>query len=265
VIQGLRTDKDTLDKYRDLHYELKTAKNKQRNRIRRELETFEYLGKSIVKDFAYAQKVDKLEEDLATMQEELTQCKGYAVAASRDALSYLKETGLVTEDSKLTEKGLVATHIQEIDCIIAADVISNNVLDNLTPEEIAASLSIFAAATRNEPRVTNPEQLSSKSVVEVIQYINNRYEEDLLYDLCDIVLSWCRARTENECRTICDEVRAGDMFIGDFVKALLKINSIAREIGTAAELLGNLSLVQKLSLIPELTLKYLVSNQSIYI
>ena len=265
VIEALRTDKDTLELYRDLQDKLKIARNKQRNKIKRELENIEYLHKSIVKDFAYKQNVDKMEENLVAMQHELEQHRGSAVAAGSNALNYLRETGLITEVNELTEKGLVATHIQEVDCMIVADLIANNTLDDLTSEEIAAALSIFTSQRKNEPRVTNPATLSSKQVVEVISFINQKYEEELSYDLCDIILNWCRATTEHECKRICEEIRIEDIFIGDFVKILLKINSIAREIGIAAQLSDNLALEQKLSLIPKLTLKYLVSNQSIYI
>ena len=265
IVEALRTNKETLDQYSDLHDKLKIVKNKQKNKIKRELENFEYLHKSIVKDFAYTQTVDKLKDELTAMQEELTQYKDYTAAASRETLSYLKEIGLVTDNNELTDKGLMATHIQEINCIIAADMISEEAFDNLMSEEIAALLSVFTTVTKTDCCVENPEMLSSKSVIDVITFINNRHEETLSYNLCDIVLSWCQAKTEKECMGICEQVRMKGIFIGDFVKALLKINSIAREIGTAVKLSGNVDLVQKLSLIPELTLKYLVSNQSIYI
>ena len=55
------------------------------------------------------------------------------------------------------------------------------------------------------------------------------------------------------------------IFLGEFVKAILKINNIAAEFEKVCELLQNLNLLQKIKNIPNLTLKYIVTNQSLYI
>ena len=55
------------------------------------------------------------------------------------------------------------------------------------------------------------------------------------------------------------------IFLGEFVKALLKINNIANEMEKIAELTGNISFLSKLKEIPVLTLKYVVTNQSLYV
>jgi hypothetical protein len=55
------------------------------------------------------------------------------------------------------------------------------------------------------------------------------------------------------------------VFLGDFVKALLKINNIASELEKMCETTGNMELLEKVSQIPSLTLKYVVTNQSLYI
>jgi hypothetical protein len=56
-----------------------------------------------------------------------------------------------------------------------------------------------------------------------------------------------------------------EVFIGEFVKALLKINNISSEMEKLAELTGNMALLVKLKEIPNLTLKYVVTNQSLYV
>ena len=56
-----------------------------------------------------------------------------------------------------------------------------------------------------------------------------------------------------------------DIFLGDFIKALLKINNIVKEMEKVALLLNNIELVEKLKNIEENTLKFVVSNQSLYI
>jgi hypothetical protein len=55
------------------------------------------------------------------------------------------------------------------------------------------------------------------------------------------------------------------IFLGEFVKALLKINNISSEFEKIAEMTGNISLLSKLREIPVMTLKYVVTNQSLYV
>jgi hypothetical protein len=49
------------------------------------------------------------------------------------------------------------------------------------------------------------------------------------------------------------------------VKAILKINNISGEMEKIAESIGNLELLQKLKEIPQVTLKFVATNQSLYI
>jgi hypothetical protein len=56
-----------------------------------------------------------------------------------------------------------------------------------------------------------------------------------------------------------------EIFLGEFVKALLKINNISCELEKVAELTGNIPLLSKLKEISGLTLKYVVTNQSLYV
>ena len=59
--------------------------------------------------------------------------------------------------------------------------------------------------------------------------------------------------------------REKDIFIGDFIKAILKINNVVAEMEKIAEMNNNIPLLEKLRLIPTNTLKYVATNQSLYI
>ena len=56
-----------------------------------------------------------------------------------------------------------------------------------------------------------------------------------------------------------------EIFLGEFVKAVLKINNVASEMEKVAENQGNIEFLSKLKEIPNLTLKFVVTNQSLYI
>ena len=55
------------------------------------------------------------------------------------------------------------------------------------------------------------------------------------------------------------------IFLGEFVKALLKINNVALELSAIAEQMGDIALLAVLKAIPEATLKFVVTNQSLYV
>jgi hypothetical protein len=56
-----------------------------------------------------------------------------------------------------------------------------------------------------------------------------------------------------------------NIFLGEFVKALIKITNISCELEKICELGGDMELLSKLKQIPEITLKYVATNQSLYV
>ena len=86
------------------------------------------------------------------------------------------------------------------------------------------------------------------------------------YDLLNYVIEWCDAECVEDCKLVLQNLaREKGVFLGEFVKALLKINNISCEMEKIAELTGNIAFLSKLREIPNLTLKYVVTNQSLYV
>jgi len=56
-----------------------------------------------------------------------------------------------------------------------------------------------------------------------------------------------------------------EIFLGEFVKALLKINNIVQELICVCEITGNVKLNSKLNVISSKLLKYVATNQSLYV
>ena len=89
---------------------------------------------------------------------------------------------------------------------------------------------------------------------------------DITYDLLPHVLAWCDSQNEVDCKlTIQTMKKQTGIFIGEFVKALLKVNAIALEFERVCELSQNMVLLEKLREIPTLTLKYIATSQSLYL
>ena len=93
----------------------------------------------------------------------------------------------------------------------------------------------------------------------------SNYERN--FDIQEYTMKWCEAEGDFACKEILATIQneTGNVFLGDFIKAILKINNISNEVERAAESLNQINLIEKLRKIPELTLKYVATTQSLYI
>jgi hypothetical protein len=79
-------------------------------------------------------------------------------------------------------------------------------------------------------------------------------------------MEWCECDTEQECKFLLQKLQMEKgIFLGEFIKAVLKINNISAELEKVAETLYNIEFLSKLKQIPELTLKFVATNQSLYV
>ena len=183
---------------------------------------------------------------------------------------------------QLSPKGKMATQLREVHCLVFANLLEDDTIINLTVIQLIALFSCFTNISVQEgvqdftPR-TNDEDL--KQVICSISKMYSEYEEretmlrintgadyTIHYDLLNYVEDWTECQCVEDCRDVlsrmCEEK---EIFLGEFVKALLKINNISCEMEQIAEQMGNMEFLSKLKQIPELTLKYVVTNQSLYV
>ena len=101
---------------------------------------------------------------------------------------------------------------------------------------------------------------------ETMLRINTGSDYTIHYDLLNYVEEWTLCESEPECKLVLQKLgEEKEIFLGEYVKALLKINNIASEMEQIAEQTGNIEFLSKLKQIPGLTLKYVVTNQSLYV
>jgi hypothetical protein len=86
------------------------------------------------------------------------------------------------------------------------------------------------------------------------------------YELINYTIKWCDCTNDNECKLLLQQMHSEkDIFLGEFVKAILKINNIVAEMELIAEYIGDMEFLSILKAVPQLTLKYVATNQSLYI
>jgi len=91
-------------------------------------------------------------------------------------------------------------------------------------------------------------------------------KDTFLPTIVDDVLEWATCEDEGQCKaTLLRLDVAKGVSVGDFVKALLKISVLAREIANVCELIGQIDLKHKCMQVDALILKHVATNQSLYL
>jgi len=141
----------------------------------------------------------------------------------------------------------------------------------------------FARASMpDDQRVASVEQIkASPNVIAVLSKIQKSYHyyegiearhqltftenSDLHWDLCELMFDWCKADDDEACKRVYEEAQLYKISLGEFIKAILKINNVARELEKVALIQSNMTLLDKIKKVPLLTLKSVVTNQSLYL
>ena len=204
---------------------------------------------------------------------------------AKNNLDLLVDEGYVkvSEKLELTDKGNMALCLGEIPSIAFTDFLlkQKDIINKLSAENLACLFSVFTSIRLpEESRVINIQELylnkDTKHLIKKLKrnldywkdieckLFNNIDNYDIHFDLCDIISKWCKV-TEGQQHDVFEELKYWGIFIGDFIKAILKINKLASEVEAIGILTENLSLVKKMKEIRSLTLKSIVTNNSLYV
>jgi superfamily II RNA helicase len=183
---------------------------------------------------------------------------------------------------KLTLKGRIASHLREVNSLVFATLIEEGSIMRLTPQQLVALFSCFTNITVNDDIKNTFSKSNCNELNTLLRTIENLYLEyqdkehrysiscatdyNIHYDLLEYVSDWCACTDVTECRVVLNRLeREKGIYLGEFVKALLKINNISSELEKIAETIGNIDFLSKLQQTRDLTLKYVVTNQSLYV
>jgi superfamily II RNA helicase len=201
-------------------------------------------------------------------------------------VTVITDTKLVSETSVekecLTVKGKMASQLREVHCLVFSRLLEDGILYELTTNQLIALFSCFTNISVQEGVEDFTPYTDDDVIKDIICNINMMYNEyqqteinyrintgadyNIHYDLLNYVEEWTKSKCVEECKLLLQKIEyEKGIFLGEFVKALLKINNIASEMEKIAEMIGNIEFLSKLREIPSLTLKFVVTNQSLYI
>jgi len=294
-LQMLRTPKEIIDQYIELQNKKHTLVNKKRKEVERQIQQLQDNYKNIDSDKITIDKYNEKLFDFTKLENEKNNVEKYLDSNVDIILDLLykegficRPTDVILDDSvntpsiKLTVKGQIASNLKEVHCLVFAQLFEDKVIEKLSPTQLIALFSCFTNISVQEDCKEYNIKIDNKLLEETIlntiylytkfldkeidSNMNTGIDYSYHYDLIRYVTDWCSCETETDCKLVLQMLsEEKGIFLGEFVKAILKINNIACEMEKIAELIGNIELLSKLREIPKMTMKYVVTNQSLYV
>ena len=279
ILDNMKTPICVLEEYKKLKSQT-NLKNNQKKKIYKQIQEIEnnYLIENDMKQYNIYEDLIEEQRKNITYRNSV---QNYIENNVQNIIDHLIEKDFINNEFKILEKGIIASQIQEVHSLILAEIYNKfNGFDKYTSENL---ISIFSCFTNinvdDEYKYYSSPDLKLVDITKNIKEISEYYDEiqsknyipndsEIVFhmDLLDILPEWIHARNEGECLLILDKIKnEKNIFLGDFVKAILKINTIALELEKISDLLNNLELKEKLQEIPNKILKFVATNQSLYI
>lgn len=277
---------------------LKMSANKQRKRLLRELNDMENNHKSLSRDIIQYNAMLDVETCIESNITKKQYTESYINNNAKYVTQFLKHHGCIMDvctiedntescsDITITPFGKIASQIQEAHPLVVTRVlIDSKYFKCFSPVQIATVLSCFTdVVTKDNTDWNNclgkefgyPIDDYTKKIENLIEDL--RWSElrmigvetgtDFTFqkDLQHYIYSWCNADDEVKCKTIIQDLKQNTgVFLGDFIKAILKICNIATEIEKICEMMGQIEALEKIQAIHPLLMKYVATNISLYI
>ena len=281
---NLKTSRETLKTYSDLLVNQQFSANKKRKEIDISIRKMFAENPNLEKDYVFYIDYLKFQKVLDETRIRLRSNQNYILDKVQRLINVLVDVGVIRADVN-DEYTLVAGVVSEINPILVKQLFSTwNNFEEFGPEDLVAFFSLFTDVRVNEecriyPGFSNycdqpfmNDKIKSfekvRSELLVLEESHGIHMKDtgldgLCYDLIDCMYAWCDCTNEAECKSVISEIEANGVSIGDFTKAILKISTLGRELmGTTTSCV---ELAHKLSQIDGLILKYVATNQSLYL
>ena len=285
VLENCRTQIDMVEEYIDLKIKLPTSVNKKRKEIERTLQQIKDENRNIEKDAEIVSNYNSKCSQLNILNDQLISTENTLQVNVNKVINMLVETGYINQENNhnsLSLKGHIASNLREVHCLIFAELIESGKLKQFKSKELVGILSCFTNITVPEEKRTilpssNFDNIKNftmnlynsyqkQSNIELSNSIDTGIDYSMHFDLTDYVIKWCECENDMDCKQLLHDISLEkEIFLGEFIKAILKINNITAEMEKIAENLGDMELLSILKDVPLLTLKYVATNQSLYV
>ncbi len=283
VLQYCQTPKEVIMEYIEKKNKIHTTTNKAKHKLNREINEIEEFNRFIKLDADKYNTILDLKKDIEILERKKQSTHDYLHYNIENIISILIKHGFVDDALNVTSKGQIASSIQEIHPLAISELYEETEgFKSFTAAELAALFSCFTNLSIGENVRYQSPFTKNKLLNDACKKVNKYYEMyydaevdykmntgcdyNIHYQIIDEILEWCECTNEVECNVVINKIKnIHEVFLGEFVKAILKINNIASEFESICEINGNVELLHKIKDISRLTLKYVATNISLYI
>jgi superfamily II RNA helicase len=250
-------------------YELKNSNKLNKNEKRQ----INVLTNELIGCFSKFMEKIELEEKIEKNEKKLKYKKNYIEINVYNILNILNKLDYIDSEKPLnkeilTIKGIIASQINECNCILMSEILCQKMLNALSPEEIIGVLSIFVDNTINDDI-----KISNKNITNVISKIeflrNELMDIEDSYSICttiEMTKDYIEVAYQWGCGKSYNFIKENyDIYAGNFIKNMLKIYNIARELQNIVDITKDIELLPKLQKVQELIVRDIVNTDSLYL
>jgi len=283
IVDTCKTPLYVMTDYNHIITLLPSTTNSAKRKLRTDMTSIEAANKTLEADLKKFATYNEIVEKLERNKKNQKNSAGYIYFCVDQIEKILSISGFINIDHKLSDKGRIASQLQEVHPLVFADMYT--MTDGFAALSTIDIVSLFSCYTSvsvsDDIKTHNPNtfklelndmakdmftMLERYYSMELSEEVDTGSPYDIHFDLMNYVIHWCNATNEAECKAVINIVKVEkNIFLGEFIKAILKINNIVKEFEKVCEVMNNMTLLEKLKEIPRLTLKYVVANQSLYI
>jgi len=288
----LQTPKDICDAYRSKESLTDSRQSKKRAQVSRELKMISDDYPSVLKDIASLKAVEESMVKLADCESNGVRLTQFVTGQVQRICELLESEGFLKIDGKnITARvnGTICSHIAEVHGPIWIKcMIDNwNYFEGFNSKQLVGLFSCATGVRVDEEFETSKPQTNDKflqsRLVEMMGMYDKyekeegirdirsgiHYAQEFSFSIVDESMDWCDCTTEMECKEfIVSKLNPKGISLGDFTKALLKIATIAKEFRGLYDLPfcnTQTEWLFKLTKVEDMILKYIATNQSLYV
>ena len=262
--------------------------NNKRRKCEDEIASIKKGNKEFAKILEKMQEKEALIQQYKTETNTLANLENYLDEGVQRVCNVLLDRGFIEAQSDeyvLTKSGTIASNMAEVHPIIMTlSILHNNMFEHFSVEQLIGLFACFANVNVDrECKRTFPhsdDKFLKQCICELDAWMTEYadlenaegihsgidYYDALNFDMPDLSVEWANCNDEFQCKLFIQTIsRDRGISVGDFTKAMLKISTVAREVGAVAEMFGEIALLHKLKQIDTLILKYITTSQSLYV
>jgi len=279
--------------FRQLKDEVERAPQKKKKKIQARLTSIQESHPDIEQSLGKMKMTEKYEKEYLEKKEYLDQLISYVETQVLRLCSLLEERGFlkVIDNKRIdaTDNGVICSHIAEVHGPVWVECMIQkwNYFEHFSAKQIVGLLSCTTEVkTMDEHNSSIPhveDEYLKKCILEMkelYEYYDTeetrrdirtgiRYEDAFSFAIVEESMKWCDCLDEVQCKEFIEkELIPKGISLGDFTKSILKIATIAKELRGLYELEfcnTQTEWLHKLSQIEEMALKYIATNQSLYV